>query len=157
MVFTISIASLSVILGSDLEIPDPREFYDGEILVQDMYRYLENGNTFQQFMDFLASNAPNQNVMRNLDDFTPVLNDLYVKLQKIQSSGNSRILNLIANSVKIATLKENCAFVVGNPPWVRVHEISPRIFETLRQKFQSFSTTYDTQIYEDDDTLYRPI
>jgi hypothetical protein len=140
--FTTKMASLSIISSGVIEVPDSSEFYDSEQLVRDVHSHVEQGRSFADFIAFLSSNPSNRNIIQNLSDFRTVLERLYQAITEIQSAGNSRILNLMTNSVKITNLKGRCAFVVGNPPWVRIHEISNRVSETLKADFRSFQETY---------------
>ena len=47
------------------------------------------------------------------------------------AGSDCRWLPLLRNALGIEELKSSCDFVVGNPPWVRIHNISPEIRERL--------------------------
>jgi len=42
-----------------------------------------------------------------------------------------RWLPLLENTLSVERLRQTCHFIVGNPPWVRIHNISPHIRERL--------------------------
>ena len=70
----------------------------------------------------------------------PVIKQLFERLYKtvkaIQESGNSRIIELVKNIVALQDLVGKCSFVVGNPPWVRIHGIGKHIANYLRQNYE---------------------
>jgi SAM-dependent methyltransferase len=47
-----------------------------------------------------------------------------------------RWLPLLRNTFIIRQLSHSCDFIVGNPPWVRIHNISPAIRERLFQTYE---------------------
>lgn len=139
----VNVPSFSLITGGPLKVPDSAEFYDAERLIQDIYGFIERGQTFNDFSSFLATNPPNTNVAANLSDFASTLRLLYQDMEKVHATGNSRLVGLIGNSVKITDLKGRCAFVVGNPPWVRIHEIARQLMTALVEQFESYKETYN--------------
>ena len=44
---------------------------------------------------------------------------------------DTRWLPLLRNTLSVERLKASCDFIVGNPPWVRIHNISPEIRDRL--------------------------
>ena len=49
-----------------------------------------------------------------------------------------RWLPLLRNTLVTRELSHSCDFVVGNPPWVRIHNISPAIRERLFETYELF-------------------
>jgi SAM-dependent methyltransferase len=47
-----------------------------------------------------------------------------------------RWLPLLRNTLIVRQLSHSCDFIVGNPPWVRIHNISPAIRERLFQSYE---------------------
>jgi type I restriction-modification system DNA methylase subunit len=51
---------------------------------------------------------------------------------------NGRWLSTLRNFVVIDQFKQHCDFVVGNPPWVRVHNLNKDIRSELMSKFEVY-------------------
>lgn len=51
-------------------------------------------------------------------------------------SRDMRWLPLLRNTLIVRQLSHSCDFIVGNPPWVRIHNISPAIRERLFQSYE---------------------
>lgn len=49
-----------------------------------------------------------------------------------------RWLPLLGNTLITRQLSHSCDFIVGNPPWVRIHNISPAIRERLFETYELF-------------------
>ena len=49
-----------------------------------------------------------------------------------------RWVPLLRNILAVAQYEGSCDYLVGNPPWVRVHNISPAIRERLRETYQTY-------------------
>ena len=66
------------------------------------------------------------------------LKELYEALSEVERAGNSRIVELIKNACIVASLIGKCDYVVGNPPWVRVHRVARHVMESLRRNYAYF-------------------
>jgi len=52
-----------------------------------------------------------------------------------------RWVPLLENTLNVEQLRGTCDFVVGNPPWVRIHNISKTIRERLREEYKVCMST----------------
>jgi hypothetical protein len=55
------------------------------------------------------------------------LERLYGAVRRILESGNSRVIAAIKNTLAVRDLLGRCSYVIGNPPWVRVHRLEPGV------------------------------
>ncbi|MEM3740532.1 MAG: N-6 DNA methylase [Candidatus Korarchaeum sp.] len=61
----------------------------------------------------------------------------------VNKTGNSRIVEFIKNTIVVASLLGRCDYVVGNPPWVRVHRIARDVMNVLRENYDYYRYTYN--------------
>jgi SAM-dependent methyltransferase len=66
------------------------------------------------------------------------LKNLYDVLKSIHDSGNSRVIAMIKNIVAVQSLIGRCSYVIGNPPWVRIHNIDENVVKYLRENYRWF-------------------
>jgi len=72
----------------------------------------------------------------HLENVAQAVKELYNDLKKIYDAGNSRIIEMIRNIIAVQSLLNRCSYVVGNPPWVRIHNISRSIVNYLRNNYE---------------------
>jgi hypothetical protein len=69
---------------------------------------------------------------------TSHLKNLYEVLKSIHGSGNSRVIAMIKNIVAVQSLIGRCSYVIGNPPWVRIHNIDRNVVNYLKENYRWF-------------------
>lgn len=57
-------------------------------------------------------------------------------VERHNQNRDMRWLPLLRNTLIVRQLTHSCDFVVGNPPWVRIHNISPAIRERLFETYE---------------------
>jgi len=68
-----------------------------------------------------------------------VLRELYLWFCDRDKQGkNGRWLSVLRNALSINKLQRKCAYVVGNPPWVRIHRIDRGIMNRLEKEFKFY-------------------
>jgi len=70
------------------------------------------------------------------DVVVPGLEKMYNILKAIYDSGNSRVISLLRNIIAVQALVGKCSYVVGNPPWVRIHNLDKNILNYLRENYE---------------------
>ncbi|MEM1832185.1 MAG: hypothetical protein QXJ97_11735, partial [Desulfurococcaceae archaeon] len=58
---------------------------------------------------------------------------------------NSRIVEFVKNALVIASLIGKCSYVIGNPPWVRIHRVAKHVKQTLKNNYAYYGegSAYD--------------
>jgi len=141
--FVISVPSLERLVGTPLEIPDPESFMDAEELLKLMVEFISNKRKFESFYEYLQRNPPRHTVTINLSAYRSTLETLYSTVSRIYESGNARLIEMLANLLKVMSLRGSCSFVLGNPPWVRIHNLGKDIREFLKKNFKFYQKTYN--------------
>lgn len=73
--------------------------------------------------------------------YRDLLLDLYRWFGEREKIGkDGRWISVLKNSTIVYKLQGNCSYVVGNPPWVRIHNIDPVIKERIRKNFLFYKT-----------------
>lgn len=68
-----------------------------------------------------------------------VLRNIYTWFNDREKSGkNGRWLPVLKNALSIRKLQRRCTYVVGNPPWVRIHRIDKEIRNRLKRDFKFY-------------------
>jgi hypothetical protein len=68
--------------------------------------------------------------------YRDLLLDLYRWFGEREKVGkDGRWITVLKNSTTVYKLQGKCSYVVGNPPWVRIHNIDPIIKERVRKNF----------------------
>lgn len=136
----IKVPVLAQISGSsELKVPKLPNVSVSE-LIDNVYRATESGE-FQILLKQLNEKIGEEYV----DTFRNELKELYDALSEIRKSGNARLIELIKNSIVVSDLIGNCDYVIGNPPWVRIHKVAPRVMKTLKDNYKYFGkdSVYD--------------
>jgi len=72
------------------------------------------------------------------------LTDLYHKFRERAKEGrDSRWLSTLRNVMIVDSLKGQCDFVVGNPPWVRIHNVDVQLRRRIQERFRFYSKDAD--------------
>jgi SAM-dependent methyltransferase len=122
---TIYMPSLTEIIGKEsLTIPytagkDPMDIFDK------VDKYAENRMNIEDLI-----------TREHLENIAQSVRELYKDLRDIHESGNSRIVEMIRNIIAVQSLLNRCSYVIGNPPWVRIHNISRSIADYLRNNYE---------------------
>jgi len=61
---------------------------------------------------------------------------LYDALREVYRSGDGRVVEVIRNAVAVCGLVGKCSYVIGNPPWVRIHEIGEGARNYLKRNYR---------------------
>ena len=136
--YTIDVPSLSKLVGGPIKVPDPASFYNIEALIDDIVNAVIHGRSFNDFVNQLISRPPSSGVAQNLSWYTNILQSLYDCISRIYKSGNHRQIELLKNSLKVASLINSCRYVIGNPPWVRIHKISDSVRKVLKSEYKFY-------------------
>ena len=136
--YIIDVPSLSELVGGPIKVPDPVSFYDIEELIDDIVDTVAHGRSFNDFVNQLISRPPSSSVAQNLSWYTNILQSLYDCINRIYKSGNHRQIELLKNSLKVISLINSCRYVIGNPPWVRIHKISDSVRKVLKSEYKFY-------------------
>jgi hypothetical protein len=60
---------------------------------------------------------------------------LYSAVRRILESGNGRVIAAIKNTLAIHDLLGRCSYVIGNPPWVRIHRIDAGVRRYVTENY----------------------
>jgi len=64
------------------------------------------------------------------------LKKLYDALRRIYESGNGRVIEAVRSTTAVCGLVGKCNYVIGNPPWVRIHEIGEGVRNYLKRTYR---------------------
>lgn len=132
---TIRVPALQRIVGEDsISIPlcpgvDPVKVLDEAV------NHIISGGSSATFTQKVAGelakecNVPEPPVASDLER-------LYRVLKSIYDSGNSRVISLLRNIIAVQALVGKCSYVVGNPPWVRIHNLDRNVLNYLRESYE---------------------
>ena len=99
--------------------------------------HVANGKSLEDFMQKVT-----EIFVRSCTSKPPVdlisldLEKLYRVLEAIYRTGNSRVISLIRNVVAVQSLIGKCSYVIGNPPWVRIHNLDKNVLNYLRKTYR---------------------
>ncbi|MFZ8807461.1 MAG: Eco57I restriction-modification methylase domain-containing protein [Pyrobaculum sp.] len=63
------------------------------------------------------------------------LERLYSAVRRILESGNGRVVAAIKNTLAVHDLLGRCSYVIGNPPWVRIHRIDANVRKYVTESY----------------------
>lgn len=55
-----------------------------------------------------------------------------------ENKRNGRWLPTLKNVTEVDQLRGNCDYVVGNPPWVRIHNVDPHLKKKIEERFKFY-------------------
>jgi type I restriction-modification system DNA methylase subunit len=126
-------------LGS-FQLPDPEDI-PHDFLVLTLRRAISNTWSLERFLSEFAED-------KRLD-FQNVLEKLYKWfIQRKLSGRDGRWLTVLLNSSIIHSFIGKCSYVVGNPPWVRIHSIDEEIRQRLKENFEYYKTGWDPKLVQ---------
>jgi SAM-dependent methyltransferase len=64
------------------------------------------------------------------------LEKMYNTFKAIYNSGDGRVVSLLRNIIAVQALVGKCSYVVGNPPWVRIHNLDKNVLNYLRENYE---------------------
>ncbi|MFP3200530.1 MAG: hypothetical protein RXR06_11720 [Thermoproteus sp.] len=121
-VLRIDVPALQQIVGTDrIEVPHCGGARPLEVL-DEAVRLAEGGGDIGELAEDVARRCGVR-----LDLVRQDLERLYGAVRKIIESGNSRIIGAIGNTLAVQSLLGRCSYVIGNPPWVRVHRLGTHV------------------------------
>jgi hypothetical protein len=116
-------------------LPDPQDV-DWQDLLQRTkeaivpFRGLLNADiVWERFWE----HAPHDQYLPYQDTIKNFVNQI---VDRHNQNRDMRWLPLLRNTFIVRQLSHTCDFIVGNPPWVRIHNISPAIRERLFQTYE---------------------
>ncbi|MEM4827550.1 MAG: N-6 DNA methylase [Desulfurococcaceae archaeon] len=113
-----------------------------EDLLDLIYRGIEQNASFEDLLEDIASKTDPTAVERVKNE----LRELHSILRSIvESMGNSRIVEFVKNVLAVASLIGKCNYVIGNPPWVRIHGVAKHVMQTLENNYAYYGkgSAYD--------------
>jgi len=63
------------------------------------------------------------------------LERLYSAVRRIFESGNGRVVAAIKNTLAVHDLLGKCSYVIGNPPWVRIHRVDANVRKYVTENY----------------------
>ena len=135
-ILTIKVPALQKIVGEDsISIP----FCTGVEPVMILDEAVEHIKSKKSFADFLQRAIEElekgcESLEKNV--IAPTLEKMYDTLKAIYDSGNSRVISLLRNIIAVQALAGKCSYVVGNPPWVRIHNLDKNVLNYLRENYE---------------------
>jgi methylase of polypeptide subunit release factors len=134
-VVSISVPALGHIIGNgSISVPVLPEVGIHSLIDEAYDCASSSGCDAQRFLKKLEEKVGSDTV----DRYKGELLDLHNAVSKITESGNGRIVEFVKNTAVVAELVGRCDYVIGNPPWVRIHGIAGRIVRLLRQHYRYF-------------------
>ena len=73
--------------------------------------------------------------------YRDLLINLYSWFEEREKAGkDGRWISVLTNSIAIYKLQGKCSYVVGNPPWVRIHNIDKSIRDRIKRNFSFYKS-----------------
>jgi SAM-dependent methyltransferase len=134
---TIKIPALQKIVGEDsISIP----FCTGVepvMILDEAVKYVTSGKSFADFIQGAIEELEKGcGSLQKKNIVVSGLEKMYNTLKAIYDSGNSRVINLLRNIIAVQALVGKCSYVVGNPPWVRIHNLDKNVLNYLRENYE---------------------
>jgi len=117
------------VLGT-FTLPDPNEI-DWDRLIDSVLTAVDNDWSDERFLGNFSQD-------KRLAYKDVLLNFLKVFREREAKDSDGRWLSTLRNFIVIDKLRERCDFIVGNPPWVRIHNINDDIRNELVGKFEVY-------------------
>jgi len=129
---TARVPTFAQVLGKeDINIPILQGM-DVLRLIDTAYGYVKSGRTVQEFVDDISKISPDAIDKRN------ALVAFYNDISKIHQTGNEKLVELLKSIIAISSLVGSCDYVIGNPPWVRIHRVAGHVMDFLRKSYKYF-------------------
>jgi hypothetical protein len=132
---------------SSIEVPIAPGLPRVDDLIDRVFQYAGQPSGLAQLEDWLRNAIAGTELQAYYDYILDDLRILYNVMGSIHRSGNSRVVELIKNALVVQDLVGKCLFVIGNPPWVRIHEQAPHVRDYLRSNYRwvSQGSSYNPQ------------
>jgi hypothetical protein len=121
-----------------IELPEPEEFLPLEDLVDTVDQFVVAQSGKQSLRGHLEGIGGM--VARNLGGYIHLVEDLYDTIESVHAGGNSRLVKLLKNIIKTHDIRGRCRYVIGNPPWVRIHGIHSIVLKYLKETYSVFDS-----------------
>ena len=135
-ILTIKVPALQKIVGEDsISIP----FCTGVepvVILDEAVKRITSGKSFTDFLQRAIEELEKgcESLQKNV--IAPTLEKMYDTLKAVYHSGNGRVISLLRNIIAVQTLAGKCSYVVGNPPWVRIHNLDKNVLNYLRENYE---------------------
>jgi len=142
--------ALAEIIGGDrVDVPVLNSLGPVELL-ELAYDLVEKGQNVDDFIQRVESRS--SDALNRREE----LKALYGVVEKLHKHGNRKLLELLKNATEVTRLVGKCDYVIGNPPWVRIHGVAKHVMDFLRKNYKYFEkgSTYDPQ-FEKTKTPFR--
>lgn len=117
-------------------LPDPREIEWRELFnhVRDTLQLFPRGAVdMDRAWTRLWEAAPTDRYLPHQDTVRAFFTQI---VERHNRERDMRWLPLLQNTLEVERLRESCDYVVGNPPWVRIHNIAPDIRARVFAEYQ---------------------
>jgi hypothetical protein len=131
----VDIPALSQII-EDSVIEMPNIPILGARIIDIFKRSISEGKNFEDFVNKVLFFVEKTEMAKYKDFLIKDLARLYKKLDKIYRGCDGRTIRLIENTFIVQSLTGRCAFVVGNPPWVRIRRQAGHIRKFLGENYE---------------------
>lgn len=127
------------VLGT-FTLPRPKDI-DWEVLAKNVRKGLDNKWSETRFLE----EFPNEKRLAYED----LLLDLYRWFGEREKIGkDGRWISILKNSIPVYRLQSKCDYIVGNPPWVRIHNIDDAIKRRIRKNFKFYKAGWTPRLAE---------
>ena len=133
-ILLIRVPSLASLTGQEDIIMPESDIINPIELIDITVHYISKGKSREEFKDNILKKIPHG--LRH--NYEILINDIWNSISKIIKSGNSRAIELLKSSIRMSRLLGEVDLVIGNPPWVRIHEISNKVREKLRSSYHFY-------------------
>jgi len=129
-VYTAPIVEIDVAPLGRFQLPEPEEVPLEKVL-EAIKRALDHKWSKERYLQEFSEDIRLK--------YESILSELYTNFAKRAEEGrDSRWLPTLRNVVIVDQLRENCDFVVGNPPWVRVHNVYKELRDRIEKTFNFY-------------------
>lgn len=133
---TVKVPALQKIVGEDSISTPFCTSVEPVIILDEAVKHVTSGKSSADFIQRAIEEfergcgSPQKNII------VPDLEKMYNTLKAIYDSGNGRVISLLRNIIAVQALVGKCSYVVGNPPWVRIHNLDKNVLNYLRENYE---------------------
>jgi hypothetical protein len=133
---TIKVPALQKLVGEDsVSIPSCTGV-EPVLILDEAVKHVATGRSSGDFIQRAIEELERGCGSLQKDVVVPNLEKMYNTLKTIYDSGNSKVISLLRNIIAVQALVGKCSYVVGNPPWVRIHNLDKNILNYLRENYE---------------------
>jgi hypothetical protein len=126
----IDVPALQQAIGVDhIEVPHCGGVGPLEVL-DEVVRLAERGGGLGELAESIAERCGVRPDLVRQD-----LERLYSAVRRILENGNGRVVAAIKNTLAVHDLLGRCSYVIGNPPWVRIHRIDAGVRRYVTESY----------------------